>query len=157
MLKNQKKSLYIVIDPGIGFAKGLPQNIKILKNLKTMFFKLNINDSTELDLSSYPVLTGPSRKKFLGTLSAEAKPRVRNSETETETKPRVRNSETETETEIKPRVRDLEIESIPSACERDFGTAAAVTACVASNVSFVRVHNVEAMHDVVAVANAIYN
>ncbi|KNC83522.1 hypothetical protein SARC_04226 [Sphaeroforma arctica JP610] len=38
--------------------------------------------------------------------------------------------------------------------ERDWGTAAAVTQCVNAKVDFVRVHNVSAMTDVVANANA---
>ena len=40
--------------------------------------------------------------------------------------------------------------------ERDWGTAAAVTACVFLGADFVRVHNPEVMHDVVAVADAIH-
>eukprot|EP01134_Creolimax_fragrantissima_P001674 CFRG1674T1 len=40
------------------------------------------------------------------------------------------------------------------ASDRDWGTAAAVSQCVAAKVDFVRVHNVRAMADVVANANA---
>jgi dihydropteroate synthase len=43
-----------------------------------------------------------------------------------------------------------------AAAERDWGTAAAVTACVAGGAEAVRVHNVAAMRDVVRVADAIY-
>ena len=39
---------------------------------------------------------------------------------------------------------------------RDWGSAAAVTACVLRGADFVRVHNPEAMRDVVAVADAIH-
>lgn len=42
------------------------------------------------------------------------------------------------------------------ASERDWGTAAAVSACVEAGVDIVRVHNVTAMTDVVNVANAIW-
>ena len=42
------------------------------------------------------------------------------------------------------------------ASERDFGTASCVTACVLKGAFIVRVHNVEMMSDVVAVANAIH-
>jgi dihydroneopterin aldolase/2-amino-4-hydroxy-6-hydroxymethyldihydropteridine diphosphokinase/dihydropteroate synthase len=40
--------------------------------------------------------------------------------------------------------------------DRDWGTAAAVTASIALGASIVRVHNVEALHDVVKVSDAIY-
>ena len=46
----------IIIDPGIGFAKGYDENIRILKNLER-FKELN-----------YPVLLGASRKRFLGKI-----------------------------------------------------------------------------------------
>jgi dihydropteroate synthase len=44
-----------------------------------------------------------------------------------------------------------------AASQRVFGTAAAVAFCVAAGVSIVRVHDVAAMHDVVAVVGAISN
>jgi len=40
--------------------------------------------------------------------------------------------------------------------ERDWGTAAAVTASIALGASIVRVHNVEGLHDVVKVSDAIF-
>jgi dihydropteroate synthase len=40
--------------------------------------------------------------------------------------------------------------------KRDYATAACVTACVEAHASIVRVHHVEAMSDVIAVADAIY-
>lgn len=43
-----------------------------------------------------------------------------------------------------------------AAGERDWATAAAVTACVAGGAEVVRVHNVAAMRDAVLVADAIY-
>ena len=42
------------------------------------------------------------------------------------------------------------------AAERDWATAAAVTACVAGGAEAVRVHNVAAIRDVALVADAIY-
>jgi dihydropteroate synthase len=47
----------IVVDPGIGFGKKLEHNLEILKRL---------GDLREL---GYPVLIGPSRKSFIGTLT----------------------------------------------------------------------------------------
>ena len=43
-----------------------------------------------------------------------------------------------------------------SPADRDWGTAAAVTAAVAAGADIVRVHNVAAMADVVAVADAMF-
>ncbi len=47
----------IVVDPGIGFGKKLGHNLEILKRLG------------ELVELGYPVLIGPSRKSFIGTLT----------------------------------------------------------------------------------------
>ena len=46
----------IVIDPGIGFGKELEHNLELIRNVDAL-----------LDLER-PVLVGPSRKRFLGTL-----------------------------------------------------------------------------------------
>jgi dihydropteroate synthase len=46
----------IIVDPGIGFGKDIKHNIQLLRELKTFE-----------DLG-YPVLIGPSRKTFLGTI-----------------------------------------------------------------------------------------
>jgi dihydropteroate synthase len=47
----------LVIDPGIGFGKALAHNLTILKHLER-FAELG-----------YPVLVGPSRKRFIGALT----------------------------------------------------------------------------------------
>lgn len=44
----------IILDPGLGFGKSIPQNFTILRNLK-MFKTMG-----------YPLLIGPSRKSFIG-------------------------------------------------------------------------------------------
>lgn len=49
----------IIIDPGIGFGKSLGDNLRIIRNLD--FLK-------ELDC---PILVGPSRKSFIGTILEE--------------------------------------------------------------------------------------
>ena len=46
----------IIWDPGIGFAKNTEQNILILKNLN------------EFNKYQFPVLVGPSRKRFIGDI-----------------------------------------------------------------------------------------
>lgn len=47
----------IAVDPGIGFAKQIPHNFEILRRFQ---------EFAEL---GYPVVAGPSRKRFLGTLA----------------------------------------------------------------------------------------
>lgn len=55
----------IGIDPGIGFAKTMPQNLEILRHVSKM-----------RDLG-FPVLVGPSRKSFIGTLLNQPDPQQR--------------------------------------------------------------------------------
>jgi len=50
----------IVLDPGLGFAKNMEQNLAILAHLDAF---------TAL---GHPVLVGPSRKRFLGALTGKA-------------------------------------------------------------------------------------
>jgi dihydropteroate synthase len=52
----------IFIDPGIGFGKTLEHNLKLLANIDK-FIK-----------TGYRVLVGPSRKKFIGTLTGKNNP-----------------------------------------------------------------------------------
>lgn len=52
----------IAIDPGLGFAKDVAQSAAVLRGLGSL---------AEL---GYPVLAGLSRKRFIGALSAEARP-----------------------------------------------------------------------------------
>jgi dihydropteroate synthase len=46
----------IFVDPGIGFGKTLEHNLQLIKELST------------LKAIGYPVLVGPSRKSFIGTV-----------------------------------------------------------------------------------------
>jgi dihydropteroate synthase len=91
----------IVVDPGIGFGKTVDQNLELIRSLRA------------LAVLGRPILIGPSRKAFLGTLTGR---------------------------EPKHRV---------------FGTAAAVSLAIANGADFVRVHDVEAIGDVVKVSDAI--
>lgn len=51
----------MLVDPGIGFAKGLDVNLALLRGL----------DRVRQRMAGLPVLVGVSRKKFLGTLCEE--------------------------------------------------------------------------------------
>ncbi|RDU34775.1 dihydropteroate synthase [Neobacillus piezotolerans] len=50
------KDSQIILDPGIGFAKDLKENIEMMQNLDTLV------------ALGYPVLLGTSRKRFIGTI-----------------------------------------------------------------------------------------
>lgn len=55
----------IIIDPGIGFAKNLEQNLEIFRRLK------------ELKTLNCPILVGPSRKSFIGRILNQPDPKAR--------------------------------------------------------------------------------
>jgi dihydropteroate synthase len=55
----------ILWDPGLGFAKTTRHNLELLRRLP------------ELVAAGYPVLVGPSRKRFIGAVLAEPRPRAR--------------------------------------------------------------------------------
>ena len=55
----------IIWDPGLGFAKTHEQNLALLKGLET------------LTRERFPLLVGPSRKRFIGAVLDEPRPRAR--------------------------------------------------------------------------------
>ncbi|MEX0588640.1 MAG: dihydropteroate synthase [Cyanobium sp.] len=55
----------IVWDPGLGFAKGTAHNLELLRRLP------------ELAAAGYPLLLGPSRKRFIGAVLNEPRPQAR--------------------------------------------------------------------------------
>jgi dihydropteroate synthase len=55
----------IIWDPGLGFAKTTEHNLALLSGL------------SELRGEGFPLLVGPSRKRFIGELLAEPRPRAR--------------------------------------------------------------------------------
>jgi len=59
------KNEQIIIDPGIGFAKNVDQNLTLLRNLE------------EFVLMDYPILIGASRKRFIGAVINEPDPTKR--------------------------------------------------------------------------------
>ncbi|MEM0139999.1 MAG: dihydropteroate synthase [Ferroplasma sp.] len=59
MVKNQVKPENIILDPGIGFSKGLNENISIIKYPWSFFL-------------GFDTLFGTSRKSFIGTVTGES-------------------------------------------------------------------------------------
>lgn len=64
----QERGIYrwnIIIDPGIGFAKNIDHNLKILKY------------GSQFSTLGFPILYGPSRKKFIGIITKKENPSER--------------------------------------------------------------------------------
>ena len=59
------KADQIIWDPGLGFAKNQEQNIDIIKNIELICSE------------KFPVLVGPSRKRFIGDLLNQPNPELR--------------------------------------------------------------------------------
>ena len=55
----------LIWDPGLGFAKTAAQNLQLLRHLP------------RLRAEGFPLLVGPSRKRFIGEVLAEPRPRAR--------------------------------------------------------------------------------
>ncbi|KKA19096.1 Dihydropteroate synthase [Rasamsonia emersonii CBS 393.64] len=98
----------IILDPGLGFAKGQTQNLTLLRDMPRLRNEIE-------GLEYFPWLVGTSRKGYIGRITG-----------------------------------------VEKASERTWGTAAAVTASVASGADIVRVHDVAEMSQVVKMADAIY-
>ena len=64
-LSSGVKKEQIIIDPGIGFAKDVSQNLTLLKNID-VFVSMN-----------FPLLIGASRKRFIGSIINEKEPTKR--------------------------------------------------------------------------------
>ena len=93
----------ILWDPGLGFAKTTHHNLTLLHHLP------------RLANHGYPLLVGPSRKRFIGAVLNRSDP-----------------------------------------CQRIWGTAATVCKAVAGGAAVVRIHDVEAMAQVVTMADALW-
>jgi dihydropteroate synthase len=99
----------IVIDPGLGFAKDMDQNWKLVARLD------------ELQKLGYPILVGASRKRFIaGVLDA-----------------------------------DLEASGVVSNQRRDLATAVLTALLLQRPLWGVRVHNVVATQDAIAVVQSL--
>jgi dihydropteroate synthase len=62
----------ILWDPGLGFAKTTEQNLELLRRLP----ELTAGPQTSAH-RAYPLLVGPSRKRFVGDVLGEPRPRAR--------------------------------------------------------------------------------
>ncbi|KAK6458792.1 Dihydropteroate synthase-like protein [Scheffersomyces xylosifermentans] len=75
----------VILDPGIGFAKNLPQNLYVIKHaslFKRYSLQVNSGDNLSvkhsyLSFNGLATLLGPSRKKFLGTIIDQPEPAKR--------------------------------------------------------------------------------
>ncbi|KAH3680128.1 hypothetical protein WICMUC_000529 [Wickerhamomyces mucosus] len=78
-IKAGVKRWQIITDPGIGFAKNLKQNLAIIRGtpLIKKYSNLNETKGNYNSLDGLPILLGPSRKKFIGTLTNEKDPAER--------------------------------------------------------------------------------
>ncbi len=63
--KQGVKHAQLIWDPGLGFAKNNEQNLELIRQLE------------ELQHDGIPLLLGPSRKRFIGAVLNQAKPKAR--------------------------------------------------------------------------------
>ena len=64
------KSWNIIVDPGIGFAKGTEENLALLRHLPDLV-------APGSPLHGYPLLIGGSRKRFVGQITERSEPKQR--------------------------------------------------------------------------------
>jgi dihydropteroate synthase len=62
----------IIWDVGLGFAKTTEQNLQLLRGVRGL-----TNPDQPADTFAYPLLVGPSRKRFIGAVLNEPRPRAR--------------------------------------------------------------------------------
>lgn len=65
------KRWQLILDPGLGFAKNLNENLSVIRNLPFLKKYKQYNSETKefISFDYLPVLLGPSRKKFIGTIT----------------------------------------------------------------------------------------
>lgn len=75
-IEHNVKRWQIITDPGIGFAKNLKQNLAIIRGTPLIKSYSNYDENSKEygSLDGLPILLGPSRKKFIGTLTNEKDP-----------------------------------------------------------------------------------
>ena len=93
----------MIWDPGLGFAKNTIHNITLLKEIEL------------ITKEGFPVLLGPSRKRFIGEILNQSNPQL-----------------------------------------RIWGTAAVACLCVKSNISMIRVHDVDQINQTLCMARNIF-
>lgn len=69
----------LILDPGLGFAKGLKVNVAVIRTLPyfKQFKRLNKITGEYISFDHMPLLLGPSRKKFIGTITGKNPARTR--------------------------------------------------------------------------------
>lgn len=109
----------MIIDPGIGFGKTTTHNVALLREIRAF-------------QGRWPVLVGPSRKRFIADLLAGAADRS-----------------------VSPGDLPRDVPTPPEPRERLMGTAAIVAHCAAAGVGIVRVHDVREMRQIVEICAAL--
>jgi len=117
----------IVLDPGIGFSKSVEANLRLIREHSKLTQKSRATLPVEYSLPASPAVNLEGFATLVGTSRKGYLAHVLG----------------------RP-------ETLSDAKEREWGTAAAVTALVQQGVDVVRVHSVQAMRDVVKVADAIW-
>lgn len=132
----------LVVDPGIGFAKTTQQNLELVRRLPELKRRLR-------DL---PLLVGPSRKGFIGQIIRE--PRADRCDTHTPLRSRVCYFVDAPAGAIGALPARVARGSPPS-CSGCDDTQLFFLRCIPA-ADIVRVHNVHAIRDAVAVADAVH-
>ena len=121
----------LLLDPGIGFAKGGAQAVQLLRHLPSVY---------PSNSARFPVLVGTSRKGFIANALRQGQARVYERHAAGSA------SSTPASDAAAP----------VSLLSRDWGTSATVTASIAGGASIVRVHDVAAMRCVRDVADQLF-
>ena len=116
----------LIVDPGLGFAKSAETNWRLLAGIEQLHQRLGL-----------PLLIGASRKRFLGAVVGDAAVVVSEANTTSDSAVVVEN----------PRPRTV-------AEQRRYATVAVTALAAASGAWAVRVHDVAANRDAIAVAAA---
>lgn len=69
MFSRGVKRWQVILDPGLGFAKKLNENLTIIRNLPSFKAYSQERQGVYTSFKYLPVLLGPSRKKFIGTIT----------------------------------------------------------------------------------------
>ncbi|KAK0551050.1 trifunctional dihydropteroate synthetase [Tilletia horrida] len=140
----------IILDPGIGFAKTREGSLALLRRVGEITSSSHERSQVRgrdqsgqqdagpnLSLRNFPILLGPSRKRFLAPTTAyQSQPAV------------AKLGSNDASAAMEQAVSDPR--------DRVFSTAAACAAGVAGGVDIVRVHDTREMKDVVRTADAIW-
>jgi dihydropteroate synthase len=125
----------IIVDPGVGFAKTFDQSMQLLGGLN------------KACPPGYPVLCGPSRKGFIGHAIALW-------DSEKITSDAIASTQT-----LSARPTVAAAPAAPAAADSEarlHGTSAAVCISIMNGADIIRVHDVDAMKNVIAVTDTMY-